>query len=89
MSRPGYDGAGGEGDAMAEHAPARTYYVDPAPKPDPQLQAMLADPDAYFARARVEAEAEAREYVRREVARRETERAARRPSGWRRLFRPA
>lgn len=67
----------------------RDYYIDPDPKPDPQLEAMLADPEAYFARARAEAEAEAKTYVRREVERREAERVARRPSGWRRLFRTA
>lgn len=80
----GYDRTGKKGAAMSQD-----YYVDPDPKPDPRLQAMLADPEAYFAKARVEAEAEAKEYVRREVQRREQERAARRPGRWRRLFRTA
>lgn len=68
---------------------SRDYYVDPDPKPDARLEAMLADPQAYFARAQVEAEAEAKAYVRRELDRREAERIARRPTGWRRLFRTA
>lgn len=45
---------------------APKYLVDPHPKADPQLEAMIADPEAYFARAREEAEAEAVQYVKSE-----------------------
>lgn len=65
------------------------YYLDPSPRRDPQVEAMLADPEAYFARADAEARVEAKEYVRREVDRRTAARAARRPTGWRRLLRLA
>lgn len=84
MRSDGYDRPSRKGTAMSQD-----YYIDPDPKPDPKLQAMLADPEAYFAQARVEAEIEAKQYVRREVERREAERVARRPTGWRRLFRTA
>lgn len=49
---------------------ARRYVVDPHPKSDPQVQAIITDPEGYFAHAREQAEAEAARYVRDELRRR-------------------
>lgn len=58
----------------SRHIPAQL------PEPDPQVEEMLADPEGYFARARVAAAEEAPRFVRAEQHRRAARRSTPRPA---------